>query len=200
MDGIVQGLLKAAERPSIGEAEDAVRTLIRWAGDDPCREGLQDTPRRVVKAYGELFAGYREPAEDPLARTFSDVGGYRDMVIVKRIPFFSHCEHHMLPFHGHVHVGYQPAGRVLGLSKFARLVEIFARRLQTQETMTAQIAGSLDEGLRPRGVAVMVEAEHMCMSMRGVGKQGSATLTMTFKAEMLRSPRLQARFLSEVRA
>lgn len=121
------------------------------------------------------------------------------MVIVKRIPFFSHCEHHMLPFHGHVHIGYQPSERVLGLSKFARLVEIFARRLQTQETMTAQIAQSLDEGLRPRGVAVMVEAEHMCMSMRGVRKQGSVTMTMAFKGLIQGSPRLQATFLSEVR-
>jgi GTP cyclohydrolase IA len=199
MDAIVQAFSKADERPSKDEAEEALRTLIRWAGDDPDREGLQDTPRRVTKAYRELFGGYDEPADDPLRRTFSDVGGYQDMVIVKGISFVSHCEHHMLPFHGHVHIGYQPAGRVLGLSKFARLVEIFARRLQTQETMTAQIAQSLDDGLRPLGVAVMVEAEHMCMSMRGVKKQGAATLTMTFKGEIRDSASLQARFLSEIR-
>jgi GTP cyclohydrolase I len=200
MDAIVEGLSEARLRPSKEQAEEAVRTLIRWAGDDPSREGLQETPRRVVKAYGELFAGYHDFADDPLARTFADVGGYHDMVIVKKIPFFSHCEHHMLPFHGHVHIGYQPAGRVLGLSKFARLVEIFARRLQTQEAMTATIAQSLDQGLSPLGVAVMIEAEHMCMSMRGVRKQGAVTLTMTFKGELQHSATLQSRFLSEVRA
>jgi GTP cyclohydrolase I len=200
MDAIIEGLSEAHLRPSKEQAEEAVRTLIRWAGDDPGREGLQETPRRVIKAYGELFAGYHDLADDPLARTFADVGGYQDLVIVKKIPFFSHCEHHMLPFHGHVHIGYQPASRILGLSKFARLVEIFARRLQTQETMTAQIAQSLEQCLSPLGVAVMIEAEHMCMSMRGVGKQGAVTLTTTFKGEMQHSAPLQSRFLSEVRA
>ena len=183
MDAIVTNFPRIDEqsgRPTQKEAEDAVRVLLRWAGDDPEREGLLDTPARVAKAYRELFSGYDLAAEDVLGRTFEEVAGYDDMVLVKDIPFFSHCEHHMVPIIGKAHVAYLPNGRVLGLSKIARVVEIYGRRLQTQETMTAQIAKAIDETLNPRGVAVMIEAEHMCMAMRGIQKQGSTTLTTTF--------------------
>lgn len=181
------------------QAEEAVRILLRWAGEDPQREGLLDTPARVAKAYRELFAGYDMNPEDVLGRTFEEVSGYDDIVLVRDIPFFSHCEHHMVPIIGKAHVGYLPNGRVLGLSKIARVVEIFGRRLQTQEAMTAQIANAIDDTLRPRGVAVMIEAEHMCMAMRGVQKQGSSTLTMTFTGAFKADPAEQARFMSLVR-
>ena len=197
MDAIVTdaALFPAPEHPTQEEAEAAVRTLIRWAGDDPSREGLLDTPKRVAKAYRELFAGYDMAPEDVLSKTFSDVAGYKDMVIVRDIPFHSHCEHHMVPFQGMAHIAYIPDQGVLGLSKMARLVDLYARRLQTQETMTAQIAHSLDESLRPKGVAVMIEAEHMCMAMRGIGKQGSKTLTTTFTGLFETSATDQARFI-----
>jgi len=187
------------KRPTREEAEAAVRTLIRWAGDDPAREGLLDTPKRVVKAYEELFRGYRESAETVLERVFEDVGGYDDMVIVRDIPFHSHCEHHMVPFVGKAHIGYYPADGVVGLSKLARVVDVFARRLQTQETMTSQIITSIDEALKPRGVAVIIEAEHMCMSMRGVQKQGASTLTTQFTGVFRDDPAEQARFLTMIR-
>jgi GTP cyclohydrolase I len=189
------GLMAAFDRPSQQEAEEAVRTLIRWAGENPAREGLLDTPKRVAKAYRELFSGYEKAPEDVLSRTFSEVAGYKDMVIVKDIEFHSHCEHHMVPFHGKAHVAYIPDKGVLGLSKMARLVDLYARRLQTQETMTAQIAHALDESLRPKGVAVMIEAEHMCMAMRGIGKQGAKTLTTTFIGQFEAAAADQARFL-----
>jgi GTP cyclohydrolase I len=202
MDAIVKNFPQStrdAQRPSQKEAEDAVRVLLRWAGDDPAREGLLDTPARVAKSYRELFAGYDMDPEDVLGRTFEEVAGYDDMVLVKDIPFFSHCEHHMVPIIGKAHVAYMPDGKVLGLSKIARVVEIYGRRLQTQETMTAQIAKAIDETLRPRGVAVMIEAEHMCMAMRGVQKQGSTTLTTTFTGSFKCEPADQARFMSMVR-
>lgn len=197
MDAVVTnaGLEDACGYPTQEEAESAVRTLIRWAGDDPSREGLLDTPRRVAKAYREVFCGYDMAPEDVLSRTFCEVAGYKDMVIVKDIPFHSHCEHHMVPFHGMAHIAYIPDRGVLGLSKMARLVDLYARRLQTQETMTSQIAHSLDESLRPKGVAVMIEAEHMCMAMRGIGKQGSKTLTTTFTGLFEASAPDQARFI-----
>lgn len=190
---------EAPPRPSREEAEAAVRTLIRWAGDDPAREGLLDTPKRVVKAYEELFRGYGEAAQAVLAKVFEDVGGYDDMVVVKDIPFHSHCEHHMVPFVGTAHIGYYPAEGVVGLSKLARVVDTFARRLQTQETMTAQIVGAIDEALKPRGVAVIIEAEHMCMSMRGVQKQGASTVTTQFTGVFRDDPAEQARFITMVR-
>ena len=197
MDAIVTeaALFPAIEHPTQQEAEAAVRTLIRWAGDDPLREGLLDTPKRVAKAYRELFSGYDMVPENVLSKTFSEVAGYKEMVIVRDIPFHSHCEHHMVPFHGIAHIAYIPDKGVLGLSKMARLVDLYARRLQTQETMTAQIAHSLDESLRPKGVAVMIEAEHMCMAMRGIGKQGSKTLTTTFTGLFETSATDQARFV-----
>ncbi|MBN9030606.1 GTP cyclohydrolase I FolE [Rhizobium sp. YJ-22] len=203
MDAIVKNFPRTGQessRPSQQEAEDAVRVLLRWAGDDPAREGLLDTPKRVAKAYRELFAGYDQSPEDVLGRTFEEVAGYDDMVLVRDIPFFSHCEHHMVPIIGKAHVAYIPDGRVLGLSKIARVVEIFGRRLQTQETMTAQIADAIDSSLRPRGVAVMIEAEHMCMAMRGVQKQGSTTLTSTFTGTFKTEPAEQVRFMTMIRS
>jgi len=185
--------------PSREEAEEAVRTLIRWAGDDPGREGLLDTPRRVVRAYREFFAGYQEDPKAVLLRTFEEVEGYDDMVLVKDIQFHSHCEHHMVPIIGRAHVGYLPDGKVVGLSKIARVVDIFAHRLQTQEAMTAQIAGVIQDVLNPRGVAVMIEAEHMCMAMRGIRKQGSTTLTTTFTGAFKERPEEQARFIMMAR-
>jgi GTP cyclohydrolase I len=202
MDAVVKNFPQAdykSDRPSQQEAEDAVRVLLRWAGDDPRREGLVDTPTRVAKAYRELFAGYDMDPEDVLGRTFEEVAGYDDMVLVKDIPFYSHCEHHMVPIIGKAHVAYLPNGRVLGLSKIARVVEIYGRRLQTQEAMTAQIAAAIDETLRPRGVAIMIEAEHMCMAMRGVQKQGSTTLTTTFTGSFKVDPAEQVRFMTMVR-
>ncbi len=184
MDASVKPRLPTAiarlQRPSREEAEAAVRTLIAWAGDDPTREGLLDTPRRVTKAYGEFFAGYEHEPAEVLAKTFKEVGGYDDIVLVKDIPFSSHCEHHMVPFFGKVHIAYLPHDGVVGLSKLARLVEIYARRLQVQENMTAQIIDAVNEHLNPRGAAVMVEAEHMCMSMRGVRAHGATTVTQRF--------------------
>jgi GTP cyclohydrolase IA len=203
MDAIVTNFPRLddqSDRPSQKEAEDAVRVLLRWAGDDPEREGLLDTPKRVAKAYRELFSGYELAAEDVLGRTFEEVGGFDDMVLVKNIDFYSHCEHHMVPIIGKAHVAYLPNGRVLGLSKIARVVEIYGRRLQTQETMTAQIAKSIDETLNPRGVAVMIEAEHMCMAMRGVQKQGSTTLTTTFTGAFKTEPTEQVRFMTMIRS
>ena len=167
-------------RPSQEEAEAAVRTLIAWAGDDPAREGLLETPARVAKAYGEFFAGYDQNAEEILARTFKDVGGYEDIVLVRDIPFHSHCEHHMVPFMGKAHIAYLPQDGVVGLSKLARLVDVYARRLQTQENLTIQIIDAVNEHLNPRGAAVMLEAEHMCMTMRGVRAHGAATVTQRF--------------------
>ena len=202
MDAIVKNfpvLDDASGRPTQKEAEDAVRVLLRWAGEDPQREGLLDTPARVAKSYRELFSGYELAAEDVLGRTFEEVAGYDDMVLVKDIPFYSHCEHHMVPIIGKAHVAYLPNGRVLGLSKIARVVDIYGRRLQTQESMTAQIAKAIDESLAPRGVAVMIEAEHMCMAMRGVQKQGSTTLTTTFTGTFQTEPAEQARFMTMIR-
>ncbi|ASS57297.1 GTP cyclohydrolase I FolE [Rhizobium leguminosarum] len=203
MDAIVKNFPQTnrdSDRPSQQEAEEAVRVLLRWAGDDPTREGLLETPARVVKSYRELFSGYDMAAEDVLGRTFEEVAGYDDMVLVKDIPFYSHCEHHMVPIIGKAHVAYMPDGRVLGLSKIARVVEIYGRRLQTQETMTAQIARAIDDTLHPRGVAVLIEAEHMCMAMRGVQKQGSTTLTTTFTGTFKTEPADQARFMTMVRS
>ena len=186
------------ERPSREQAMEAVRTLLRWAGDDPRREGLLDTPKRVVKAYEELFKGYGENPDDVLDRVFREVDGYDDMVLVRDIPFYSHCEHHMVPFVGKAHIAYYPTDGVVGLSKLARLVDVYARRLQTQETMTAQIITAMNNALNPRGVAVYVEAEHMCMSMRGVQKHGSSTITTQFSGVFRDDPAEQARFFQLV--
>lgn len=186
-------------RPGRAEAEAAVRTLIAWAGDDVNREGLIETPERVVRAYEEFFAGYRENVAEYLQRTFKEVGGYDDMVLVRDIPFASHCEHHMVPFVGKAHVAYFPTDRVVGLSKIGRVVDVFARRLQTQENLSSQIVAAIDEHLKPRGVAVMIEAEHQCMTMRGVQKVGASTVTAQFTGVFRDDPAEQARFLMMVR-
>jgi GTP cyclohydrolase I len=165
-------------RPTREAAEAAVRTLIRWAGDDPSREGLRETPGRVLGAYEEWFRGYREEPEEILDRTFSETAGYRDMVLLRDIKFVSHCEHHMAPITGRAHIAYLPKDRVVGISKLARLVEVFARRLQIQERMTSEIAAALETSLKPRGVAVMIVASHGCMTTRGVHKD-DAVLTTT---------------------
>ncbi len=183
-------------RPTEEEALEAVRTLIAWAGDDPTREGLLDTPRRVAKAYGEFFGGYRQDPAEVLERTFKEVGGYDDIVLVKDIPFSSHCEHHMVPFFGKVHIAYLPHDGVVGLSKLARLVEVYARRLQVQENMTAQIIDAVNEHLNPRGAAVMIEAEHMCMSMRGVRAHGASTVTQRFTGVFAEEREHQERFFA----
>jgi GTP cyclohydrolase I len=164
-------------RPTREEAENAVRTLIRWAGDDPTREGLLDTPARVVRAYEEFFGGYQEGPEQILARTFSEVDGYDEMIVMNDIRFESHCEHHMVPIIDKVHIGYLPDRRVVGISKLARLVEVYAKRLQIQEKMTVQIADTLQQVLHPKGVAVVIEAAHQCMTTRGVHKPGVALVT-----------------------
>ncbi len=190
---------QALERPSREEAEAAVRTLLRWAGDDPEREGLRETPRRVVKAYEEFFKGYGESPDEVLSRIFEEVEGYDDLVLVRDIPFTSHCEHHVVPFVGKAHIAYYPTGGVVGLSKLARLVDVFAKRLQTQEAMTAQIADAIGEHLTPRGVAVLIEAEHMCMSMRGVLKHGSSTVTVQFSGVFRDDPAQQAHFYTLLR-
>ncbi|CAG0951532.1 GTP cyclohydrolase IA [Burkholderiales bacterium] len=167
----------APARPSREEAEDAVRTLIRWAGDDPAREGLLDTPSRVVRSYDEFYAGYGHDPRLVLARTFEEVDGYDEIIVLSDIRFESHCEHHMAPIIGKVHLGYLPNRRVVGISKLARLVDVYAKRLQIQEKMTAQIADTLQEVLKPRGVAVVVEASHECMTTRGVHKPGVSMVT-----------------------
>lgn len=186
-------------RPSREEAEFAVKTLLAYIGENPAREGLLDTPRRVVEAYDELFQGYHLCPAEVLNRTFGETAGYDDFVLVRDIPFTSHCEHHMMPFYGKAHVAYTPVERVVGLSKLARLVDIFAHRLQTQEHLTAQIAGAIDTVLKPRGVAVLVEAEHTCMSVRGVAKHGASTLTTRFTGVFRNNPDDQNRFLNLVR-
>jgi GTP cyclohydrolase IA len=175
------------------QAEDAVRVLLRWAGDDPTREGLLDTPKRVAKAYADWFSGYAIDPEEYLKRTFEEVEGYDEMVVLRDIPFESHCEHHMAPIIGKAHVGYLPSGRVVGISKLARVVEAYARRFQVQEKMTAQIARSIEQTLQPRGVGVVIEASHECMTTRGIHKRGVSMIT----SKMLGAFRDDARTRSE---
>ncbi len=203
MDAIVNLYRRAQDerdpRPTREEAEAAVRTLIRWAGDDPDREGLLDTPKRVTKAYEQLFKGYGEVAGDFLDTVFDEVEGYTDIVMLRDIEFHSHCEHHMLPFFGRAHIAYYPKSGVIGLSKFARVVDTFAGRLQTQEAMTAQIVAAIEESGATRGVAIMVEAEHMCVAMRGVQKQGVSTVTTMFTGAFKDDPAEQVKFMTLVR-
>lgn len=186
-------------RPSRAEAEDAVKTLLAYIGENTGREGLLDTPRRVVEAYDELYQGYHQCPAEVLNRTFGETAGYDDFVMVRDIEFTSQCEHHMMPFYGKAHIAYTPVERVVGLSKLARLTDIFARRLQTQEHLTAQVAAAIDEVLKPRGVAVLIEAEHTCMSVRGVAKHGASTFTSRFTGLFRDNPAEQQRFLSLVR-
>ena len=190
---------KVAIRPTREQAEEAVRTLIAWAGDDPTREGLLDTPRRVTKAYGEFFSGYADDPKTILSKTFKEAGGYDDIVLVKDIPFSSHCEHHMVPFVGKAHIAYLPHEGIVGISKLARLVEAFSRRLQVQEVLTAQIIDAVNEHLNPRGAAVLLEAEHMCMSMRGVRAHGTTTVTQRFTGVFAEEKSEQDRFFEMIR-
>ncbi|MGQ0445433.1 MAG: GTP cyclohydrolase I FolE [Beijerinckiaceae bacterium] len=209
MDAVVKSLLERPQpqpigsplvRPTREEAEAAVQVLLRWTGDDPSREGLRDTPKRVVKAFEEFFSGYQEDAASVLSRVFEEVQGYDDLVLVRDIPFSSHCEHHMVPFFGMAHVAYYPSEvGVVGLSKLARLVDVFAKRLQTQESLTAEIVGAIDRYLRPRGCATMLEAQHLCMSMRGVRKHGAETVTTQFTGIFRDDPAEQIRFLTMLR-
>ena len=187
-----------AERPSREEAEKAVRTLIKWAGDDPDREGLLDTPKRVVKAYEEYFQGYNADPEDILKRTFEEVEGYDEMVLLKDIRFESHCEHHMAGIIGKAHVAYLPNNRVVGISKLARVVELYAQRLQIQEKMTAQIANAINDVLQPQGVAVVIEAAHQCMTCRGVHKPGVSMVTSKMIGAFREDDRTRREFLSMV--
>ena len=183
------------DRPSAEDAAAAVRTLIRWAGDDPGREGLRDTPGRVIRSYREMFAGYEVDPREYLERTFEEVGGYDQMVLLRDIRFVSFCEHHMLPVIGKAHVGYLPTNRVVGISKLARVVRGFARRLQIQEKMTAEIAQAIHEVLKPHGVGVLIEAEHSCMTMRGVNSPGSNLTTSALLGTIRDDPRTREEFL-----
>src|SRR3982074_2261963 len=189
----------AQPRPSRAEAEAAVHTLLGYIGENPGREGLIDTPRRVVEAFDELYQGYHQCPAEVLDRTFGETAGYDDFVLIRDIEFTSQCEHHMMPFYGKAHIAYTPVERVVGLSKLARLTDIFARRLQTQEHLTAQIAAIIDEILKPRRVAVLIHAEHTCMSVRGVAKHGATTFTSRFTGMFRDNPAEQARFMSMVR-
>ncbi len=199
MDAVVKGkatsLTNELKRPSREEAEEAVRTLLAWTGDDPQREGLIDTPKRVVKAYEEWFSGYREDPIKYLSRTFEDVQGYDDIVMLRDIDVESHCEHHMAPFMGKAYVAYMPTNAVVGISKLARVVEIYAKRLQTQETMTSQICDAITESLQPAGVAVMIDAKHMCMTTRGVHHPNVSTITTQFTGVFKTDRELRDRFL-----
>ncbi len=187
-----------AKRPSRSEAEAAVRTLIRWAGDDPDREGLHETPARVAKAYGEFYAGYAEDPVAILARTFEEIEGYDEIVLLRDIRVESHCEHHMVPIIGVAHVAYLPDRRVVGISKLARIVDSYARRLQLQEKLTAQIANTINEVLQPRGVAVVIEANHECMSTRGVHKTGVSMVTSRMLGAFRHDPSTRREFLSMI--
>ncbi len=186
-------------RPSRAEAEAAVRTLIRWTGDDPTREGLAGTPERVARAYEEYFAGYHDDPVDILQRTFEEVDGYDEMVLLRDIRFESHCEHHMAPILGRAHIAYLPDHRVVGISKLARLVQVYAKRLQIQEKMTAQIANTIQEVLQPLGVAVVIEASHQCMTTRGVHKPGAALATSRMLGAFRENPATRREFLTMIR-
>ena len=186
---------KILTRPSQEEAENAVRTLIAWAGDNPQREGLIETPKRVVNAYRDFFAGYEQYPEEILGKTFEEIEGYDDMVLLKDMRMESHCEHHMVPFIGKAHVAYIPDKKIVGISKIARLVDAFSKRLQTQEIMTSQIAEAIHSVLQPKGVAVLIEAEHQCMTTRGIHKSNTMTITKRMLGEFKTNSKLEKKFL-----
>ena len=188
-----------AQKPSRAEAEQAVRTLIEWIGENPEREGVRETPKRVVKAFEEYFKGYKLDAEEILSKTFREVGTYDGPVLVKNITLESRCEHHLAPFIGHAHIAYIPDGRVVGLSKLSRLVDVYASRMQTQERLTAEIADALDKYLKPKGVAVLIEAEHFCMKVRGVHEEHATTVTTRFLGAYKVDGDRREEFLSAVR-
>ncbi len=195
-----EGLRAAApsDAPTRAEAEAAVRTLLRWAGDDPDREGLRDTPSRVADSYAEFFAGYRQDPKALLQRTFEETEGYDELIVLRNIRFESHCEHHMMPIIGLAHVGYLPESRVIGISKLARVIDAFARRLQIQEKLTAQIANIIDEVLKPKGVAVVIEATHHCMTTRGVHKPDTTLVTSRMLGELRDNASTRREFLSMI--
>jgi len=201
MNPILDKKFKISHRNEVSrkEAEKAVETLIKWAGDNPEREGLIDTPKRVINAFEEFFSGYNESADDILSKTFDDVAGYEDIVMLKDISFNSHCEHHMVPIAGKVHLAYLPVKRVVGISKLARAVDIFAKRLQTQETMTQQIGNSIYNALKPKGVAVYIEAFHQCMTTRGVMKPNVSTITNCYLGQFKTDRDLENKFLNYIR-
>ena len=195
MSKIVEMKQGEIERPSREEAEKAVETLLRYIGEDPSRHGLVETPARVIRSYDEFFAGYNMDASKDLSKTFEDIEDFDDMVIVKGIDFMSHCEHHMVPISGVAHVAYWPTDKVVGISKLARVVDIFAKRLVSQENMTRAIVDALNENLKPKGIAVIIEADHQCMSTRGVNKPGSSTVTSLFTGIFKDNQHVQDRFL-----
>ncbi|MFL2708683.1 MAG: GTP cyclohydrolase I FolE [Gammaproteobacteria bacterium] len=186
-------------KPTREEAQKAVKTLIEWAGDNPDREGLVETPKRVVKAYEEFFAGYNDNPEEILRKTFEEVEGYDEMVLVKNIRLESHCEHHIVPILGKAHIAYIPNNRVVGISKLARIVDAFGKRLQTQETMTAQIANTIEKVLEPKGVAVVIDAAHQCMTTRGIHKPESSTVTSCMRGVFKENPRTRNEFLTFIK-
>jgi len=192
--------IQILNKPSDEDAIEAVKTLLRYAGDDPDREGLKDTPKRVIKAYDEFFSGYAKNPDDILKRTFEEVEGYDEMVIVKNIDLESHCEHHMVPIIGIAHVAYIPNNRVVGISKLARIVDVYAKRLQTQETMTAQIADTISRVLKPKGVGVVIDATHQCMSTRGVHKRHSSTVTSRMLGLFRSDPRTRSEFMDLIKS
>jgi GTP cyclohydrolase I len=198
MPSNVRSGARTRERPSRAEAEEAVRTLIRWAGDNPGRSGMVATPARVARAYEEWFAGYREDPREYLSRTFEEVAGYDEIVVLRDIPFVSHCEHHLAPIIGRAHIGYLPRKRVVGISKLARLVDVYARRFQIQEKMTAEIAGCLVNVLKPFGVAVVVEGAHQCMTTRGVHKPGVTMVTSQMLGVFRKNSETRQEFLSAI--
>jgi GTP cyclohydrolase I len=197
-NGAVLEPVRRRDRPSRAEAEEAVRTLILWAGDDPNREGLLNTPARVVRAYEEWFAGYRQDPGEHLKRTFGEVAGYDELVVLRDIRFVSHCEHHMAPIAGRAHIGYLPRNKVVGISKLARLVQVYARRLQIQEKMTAEIANTLDRVLAPQGVAVVIEGTHGCMTSRGVGQSAATLVTSRMLGAFRERPDTREEFLAAI--
>jgi GTP cyclohydrolase I len=188
----------SVNRPSRDEAEKAVEILLRWAGDNPSREGLLDTPARVVRSYEEFFAGYTENPEQMLTRTFEEVEGYDDIVMLRDIDMQSHCEHHLVPILGKAHIAYLPKSRVVGISKLARVLDSFSRRLQTQETMTSQIANAIQNALEPKGVAILIDAQHQCMTTRGVKKSDVSMVTTQFTGDFKKDPSLRDRFYRHI--
>ncbi len=195
-NNVLKAKIDAKIRPSVEEAEAAVRTLIEYIGDNPDREGLLETPKRVIKSYSEFFSGYDKDADHVLAKTFEEVEGYDEMVIVRNIKLESHCEHHMVPIMGKAHVAYIPDNRVVGISKLARLVDIYGKRLQTQEVLTAQIADTIERVLKPKGVAIVIDAVHGCMSTRGVHKPDSSTVTSRMRGLFRSDPRTRSEFMT----
>ncbi len=191
--------IQQTERPSRAQAEEAVRVLLRYIGENPAREGLLETPARVIRAYDEFFEGYAQDAAKELGKTFEDIENFDDIVLVKNIEFTSHCEHHMVPINGYAHVAYWPDQKIVGISKLARIVDIFSKRLVSQENMTHNIAQTINEALQPKGVAVYLAADHQCMSIRGVKKRASSTVTTTFTGCLKTDPHAQNRFLEMIR-